>query len=278
MSALRRIRCVTIKPTAKLVLYALADLANDYDETWPTNASLQSLTGLSERAIRQAISFLIAEGIVAVRYATGRASVYTIQDPRAPGAECPPTPALSAPPPRHQMPTTPAPHAGEGAPPAPNSLILAKERKKEERTPKPPAGSLALFAPSSAVLVNGSMAAFEEFWQAYPKRLSGGKLVKPDRSAAEKIFARAIRTTPAADIIAAVRTYPFQLDQPQYIPGPAVWLNKGNFRADVDHQPTGSTGTDRDAIARDWGVTGAPGELERLHAEMNNRETIEHGE
>ena len=160
-----------------------------------------------------------------------------------------------------------APTKPEQMPPTSTSTST-KEERKEERTPKPPAGSLALFAPSSAVLVNGAKAAFEEFWKIYPKRLSGGKMIRPDRSAAEKSFAKAIRTTPPCDIIAAVRAYPFQLDKPQYIPGPAVWLNKGNFRADVDHQPTGSTGNDRDAIARDWGVTGAPGELERLHAEL----------
>ncbi|HUY05062.1 MAG TPA: YdaU family protein [Rhodocyclaceae bacterium] len=86
---------------------------------------------------------------------------------------------------------------------------------------------------SPSVLTNGTAVAFAEFWSRYPMRMSGGRLVKPDRTAAEKAFAKAVKRAPADRILEALARFPFQFDQPQYIPGPAVWLNKGQFLAEV---------------------------------------------
>lgn len=86
-------------------------------------------------------------------------------------------------------------------------------------------------------LVNGKRLAFERFWKLYPHRESGGRLIKPDKLAAEKAFALALKQASAEQIIEAVQTFPFQLDKPQFIPGPAVWLHRGNFFAESKPLP-----------------------------------------
>lgn len=85
----------------------------------------------------------------------------------------------------------------------------------------------------ASVLVNGKRIAFEEFWRIYPHRLSGDRMIKPDRVAAEKAFAKALQRVTADLIIAAAQAFPFPRDKPQFIQGPAVWLNKGCYLADV---------------------------------------------
>lgn len=102
---------------------------------------------------------------------------------------------------------------------------------------------------------------FDDFWAAYPPRLSGGMLLKPDKKAAKASFDRAIRTTPAHIIVAAARAYPFDRDNPQYIPGPAVWLNKGAYLAEFDHVSL---------------TAGSASDIDRMHAELSR--TINHGE
>ncbi len=69
-------------PTAKLVLLALADHANGATAlAWPSIARLVALTGLSERAVQQALRRLEAEGKVAraTRPGGGRTNVYELR-------------------------------------------------------------------------------------------------------------------------------------------------------------------------------------------------------
>lgn len=61
---------------------------------------------------------------------------------------------------------------------------------------------------------------FEEFWQIYPRKV--GKLQ------AQKAFAVATKKTPAAAIIAKLKTYKFS-DDPKFIPHAATWLNQGRW-------------------------------------------------
>lgn len=60
---------------------------------------------------------------------------------------------------------------------------------------------------------------FETFWTAYPRKVGKG--------AARKSWAKAAKTHPAADIIAAATRFAaFRAGQnPKYTPHPATWLN-----------------------------------------------------
>lgn len=78
---------------------------------------------------------------------------------------------------------------------------------KETRKEKPISRSLPL-------------AEFEDFWKGYPRKV--GKL------AAEKAYVKARRSTDHTAIMATLGSYKFS-DDPQFIPHPATWLNRGSF-------------------------------------------------
>lgn len=89
-----------IHPSEKLVLLALADDARDYlggrTEKLIINRQLQEITGLSERAVRMAISALIADGHISRQPGKPGAAMETLVHPGrpvAPEADIAPKPA-----------------------------------------------------------------------------------------------------------------------------------------------------------------------------------------
>jgi len=107
---------------------------------------------------------------------------------------------------------------------------------ENQRTPLPPAaagedGQLAL-VPSSEegqqrrkVRPSGD-AAFDAFYDAYPKRMG--------RADALRAWGKAVKRADADKIIAAVRAYPFDLSRPKFIPLPATWLNGCRWEDDPE--------------------------------------------
>lgn len=73
-------------PAQKAVLISLADNANDDGVCWPSVPNIASRTCLSERAVQNAIKWLIEAGILGAQERVGRSTVYTV------------TPAAFAPP------------------------------------------------------------------------------------------------------------------------------------------------------------------------------------
>lgn len=86
--------------TQKAVLISLADNANDEGVCWPSIAAISMRTCLSERAVQNAIKWLVEHRILSVQSRSGRSTVYKV------------TPAEYAPPqevhPRTRC--TPPPH------------------------------------------------------------------------------------------------------------------------------------------------------------------------
>jgi len=64
--------------TQKLVLISLADQANDDGVCWPSVPRMVERTCLSERAIRNAIEWLEAEGFLSVQRRFNKSNLYTI--------------------------------------------------------------------------------------------------------------------------------------------------------------------------------------------------------
>ena len=96
-------------PTAHHVLLTLGSFVSDgQSDAWPSVATLASMTGLSERAVRTALRALEGANLVTTEYVSGRASRY-----RLACASTAHTPAPPAGVPRHLLPPTPAPPAPE---------------------------------------------------------------------------------------------------------------------------------------------------------------------
>jgi len=72
----------TKTPAQKAVLISLADNANDEGVCWPSVARIAERTCLSERAVQDAIKWLIKHGAIAATGRTGRSTVYTVTPAR----------------------------------------------------------------------------------------------------------------------------------------------------------------------------------------------------
>lgn len=143
--ALRAVRNLRLPPTQKLVAFALADMANDYGESWPLNSTLIAITGLSERAVQGAVSALRAASIIAVVTKRGTSSRYFVNlDTPAAGAGV--TPAGGAPPPAPPAPLPPQQVRVTPAGGAPRSTIEAKEEAPSKLDPPTPFGTDLLAA------------------------------------------------------------------------------------------------------------------------------------
>lgn len=93
--------------TPKLVLVSLADQANDAGVCWPSVASIERRTGLSDRAIQKALQWLAQAGALTVKRETGKANFFTV----TPERYSPPTPERRSPPPPNHVHHTPEPRS-----------------------------------------------------------------------------------------------------------------------------------------------------------------------
>lgn len=274
MAALSFIRNIRVTGTQKLVLFVLADMANERGECWPTIETIATVSCLSQRAIKDSLIALEDRKLIAVSR-HGRASTYRIltdaevSDDEKPRSQM----HLRSAPDAYQADILPEktdvkknvigtsctsevqlPHL-RSAPGAYISLINPKEAKVRKKEPQTPTLELvADVVPSGTDLATIEPDYFSIFWAAYPARLSSGQMVKPDKIAAQKAFEKACQKMPPEQIIERVRSFPFQTDKPQFIPGPAVWLNRGSHMAEVAPMGTVSTGGDFSAARRDWGI------------------------
>lgn len=133
--------------SAKFLLVALADQANDQGECYPSIALLRKRCSMGERTVQDQIDVLVRMGYLLRSLRNGRSTVYKITNPRGwrtPAATAPPTeakegeertPAATAPP-RQPHPAAPAPGgaatAGEGAAAAPITTTQSPLNQKRE--------------------------------------------------------------------------------------------------------------------------------------------------
>lgn len=80
MAALRWARSVRgISSTQKLILWALADSANDYGEAWPSALLLAEDCCLTDRTVRDALDALERMRLITGQRETGRATRWTVE-------------------------------------------------------------------------------------------------------------------------------------------------------------------------------------------------------
>lgn len=72
MEAIRWIRPIKVSPTQKVVLWALADRANEKGEAWPSIETLMEATCLSDRAIQKALMEMRKAGLLTAEPGGGR--------------------------------------------------------------------------------------------------------------------------------------------------------------------------------------------------------------
>lgn len=111
----RAILASYLDPTAKLVLIALADHANDDGDCFPSQRRLAAMTGLTDRGVRGVLSRLTEA--VTVVHRTGRPTLYrlhlTSMTPERPSGVDTSTPERPSGVPRNLLPVTPEPPSAE---------------------------------------------------------------------------------------------------------------------------------------------------------------------
>ncbi len=208
-------------PTAKLVLFALAEHADEVGMCWPSVARLRAGTELSERAIRTALRDLEAAGLIATEARDGQVSRYRLaiasgpvprQDAPGSSGMTPASPAGVTPAPAAGVADpTPAPAAGEGgiscrggghdvpgtpAPAAPEpsrtvsepSVNREREAPRGSRLPRDwwPVGTDQAFARDLGLDPEAVADTFRDYWHGQ----SGQRATKADWSATWRNWCR----------------------------------------------------------------------------------------
>lgn len=110
---------------------------------------------------------------------------------------------------------------------------IRKRKKGDTSYLQRKAGALA------PVTAHAATDGFDEFWNAYPRKIGKGQ--------ARRAYSAALRKTSASDLLAAVRRYPFNPDL-QYVKYPSAWLNGECW---LDEQTP-------DSVLRVFGINGTP--------------------
>lgn len=223
MVALRWVRAVKATPTHKLILWAMADMANDHAECWPSMPALVAATGLTDRGIQKAIPSMVQQGLIVVeRSAGGRSNRYhlTLQEPRTTfTVPAPETPNLIRGEPRTPFTVNPEP----GSPSTPNHV---------RSTPNPvhPEPSEAKVEARELTLSAQAVAAhdgFASWWAAYPRKIG--------KDAARTAYAAALKRGVKSDqLIEALRRQHWP-DEMRFVPHPRTWLAQGRWQDNPRH-------------------------------------------
>jgi hypothetical protein len=243
MAALRWARSVRgISGTQKLVLWALADMANDYGEAWPSALAMADDCCLSDRAVRDALDALEACGLIAGERAVGRATRWCIRIGRTPEprAETPERPAVT-PERRSALPAarSTTPHPGtwfrptpEPASDPPRNVVPTTPERGSDRTLNNP--HTTLIEPST----RASGEAFEAWWKHYPRKVG--------KDAARTAYAAALKRGATHATLAAALQRQRWPNEPQFIPHARTWLTQGRWQDDPEAAaPAPATASDR---------------------------------
>ena len=221
-----------LKPPAKAVLVALADMAGADLTCYPGMKLLAEMTGYSEKTVERAIDDLEAGGLIGRERRNGRggyrtSNLYRLALPNGQG-DGKAKPSES--------------RVGDArltdSVSVPNRQSDGAEENPQIEPPEEPTDILA-----PLVLVpTGEGDRFDEFWQVYPR-----KAAKPD---ARKAWVKAVAKVGAEAVLVAVRAYAASPNLPerQYIPYPATWLNREGWE-DEAPAPIVTRGSEKQAAS-----------------------------
>lgn len=219
---MRQVWNLPLKPTQKLVLLALADNANDEGVCWPSRENISDKTGLTTKAITDAVNALKESGILSTQKMRGNRNQYQISS----NLGLAPVVTLSD---HSSNPRSPL-VVTEGAYSSNLGLLPIYRTNQEpplEPTKEPVSHTYAdvdILEPVCKPVDEWkeSQYGFEEFWKAYPNK--SGKpaacknwlKLKPSRELVDTIL---------ANIKARLDCGQWSLDRKQYIKWPQGYIS-----------------------------------------------------
>lgn len=197
--------------SAKVLMIALAERANDDGECWPSVAGLVAATGMSEAQVHRRRRLMVEQGwlSVAPRFSEEgrqRSNGYVLNVARLMGE-------------------------GVTVDTGGRVSLLTPPRVSSGDTPKNPHKE-----PSEEYMPNREreLTLFAEWWRVYPRRVGRGQAIKAFHGALKKVEPAALlaATAKAATIFAA--------GDPKFIPYPATWLNGERWSDEPAPKPNGA--------------------------------------
>ncbi|MBS7811193.1 helix-turn-helix domain-containing protein [Roseococcus pinisoli] len=222
MAALRWVRALRCTPPQKLVLWALADQANDAGEAWPSVAGLVEATCLSERSVQGAVLELRKKGLLETTIGGGRHRTTTYRL------------ALETPQELHH---TPQDVRGNGAQGTPQDVHETPQQVREtpqdvRQTPQElhpnPHNPQEPSEPSITERVpTVRIAGFDDWWRAYPRKVGKG--------AARVAYTAAVkRGVSEAELAQALQRQQWPAEE-RFIPHARTWLTQDRWLDEPGH-------------------------------------------
>lgn len=226
-------------PTAKFVLVALCNYANENDEAWPSHNAIARLTGLSRRTIQSSIKKLEDWGVIRrVRQERGNGSEtsakvfldisrsFVIKGGMA--ADSTPMATVATPPMESPaigiatvatLETTCKPHKETTRNKCPSRLLGVANGAIEAEVVSPQEQAEMFFD--------------KQFWPAYPKRYGSN----PKEPAKKKIVAAILKGENPREILAGVNRLYAMLQRTgkigtEYVPMALTWINRKSWKDD----------------------------------------------
>ena len=144
IAAMTKVWPMSIPSTAKLVLLSLADQANDQGQCWPSQPQIAARCSISERAVRDQLSWLESENIIHRKVRAGIGTIFTLSldDVAVPRQDVPPRQMVPV---RNVVPSAPEQSAG-----SPGTTFRQIISKHKEPSTEPSATPMASFPEQGA--------------------------------------------------------------------------------------------------------------------------------
>lgn len=198
-------------PSAKLVLLALANFADEEGKCWPSQERLAAMSSQSVDSVQRRLKELVELGFITTIRRARKSSVYCV----AWSPSMKPQSAASSPSMKPQTPTM----KPQNDPMMPHLCGIEPSIRTTNIEP-----SVDIEVAPRASLISKTKAAriLQEFWDAYPPGRKTGK------AAVGRKLESLLRAGIAEEtIMAGVRRYAATKPDPQFTKGPLVWLNQG---------------------------------------------------
>lgn len=232
-----------VSGTAKSVLVALANFADEEGSCFPSQTRISHMTGTSERTVRRAITHLEAVGLLSktTRYGgvDGRKSnrymlhldVVELDDPEvdevAPVDDLPDTTTARS---DENLPDTLAARSGPTGHSdrhLPANLTGPTGHSDLLTINEPPTEPSELTTLPAALEIPEPPSTFDDFWNVYPRHVA--------KRTCEAAFAKAVKRAGRASVIVdGARRFAEDPNLPpaQFIPHPSTWLNQDRWGDD----------------------------------------------
>lgn len=268
-----------LTPCQKLVLWTIADYANEDLVAWPSVAAIADDLDLHPDTVKEAVTFLTKNELLTRSKRTNSGAKQWIIDAEKCVNFERSTPKRTAKsgylPPKAAIQKGVINHLAGGYLPPEKGLLTTSYKEPPRTTNEPPLKNKQKDSKDLDLEV-------QEFRDSYPQRLQGSKLVRHSIGEIRPAYARARISASKEEIIGGLERAKTAWDNPQFIPMPMTWLNQKRWNQEITNEPSNSLQTPKNNSRNFNGFTqqkprsaidclaDRAAEMQRSHGERDN--------